>query len=104
MVKSMETKSDMKNYTSKELLDRFESYLKQRQERAQKFAAEQLKQAGMTKKAWKELKEKNPDIDPELRKYLFAGRADVALDVAEGLEDDIKEIKAYKKHKKLIKV
>ena len=58
----------------------------------------------MTKKAWKELKEKNPDIDPELRKYLFAGRADVALDVAEGLEDDIKEIKAYKKHKKLIKV
>ena len=104
MVKQMETKNDTKRYTSKELLDRFESYLKKRQERAKHFATSQLKEAGMTKKALKELKEKNPNVDPELRKYMFAARADVALDLADGLEDDIKEIKAYKKHKKLIKV
>ena len=58
----------------------------------------------MTEKALKELKEKNPDVNPELRKYIFAARADVARGVADGLEDDIKEIKAYKKHRKLIKV
>ena len=40
MVKPMETKNDSKNYTSKELLDRFESYFKQQKEHAQKFAAE----------------------------------------------------------------
>ena len=50
MVKQMETKNDTKRYTSKELLDRFESYLKKRQERAKHFATSQLKEAGMTKK------------------------------------------------------
>jgi hypothetical protein len=100
----METKNDSKNYTSKELLDRFESYFKQQKEHAQKFAAEQLKEAGLTEKAFEELRNSSPSTDPRLRKYMFAARADVARMVADGLEDDIKEIKAYKKHKKLIKV
>ncbi len=104
MVKSMETKSDMKNYTSKELLDKFESHLKKRLEDTKKFEAEQLKETGLTKKSFEKLKNSRPSRSPKLRKYMFAARADVARMVADGLEDDIKEIKAYKKHKKLIKV
>ena len=100
----METKSDMKNYTSKELLDKFESHLKEQKELAQKFAAEQLKEARMTKASFEKLRNSSPSTDPRLRKYMFAARADVALDVVDRLEDDIKEIKAYKKHNKLIKV
>ena len=104
MVKFMETKSDMKKYTYKEILDRFESHFKKRLEYVKKFEAEQLKEAGLTEESFEKLKNSSPSTDPELRKYMFAARADVAHGVADGLEDDIKEIKAYKKHRKIIKV
>ena len=96
----METKSDMKNYTSKELLDRFESHLKKRLEYVKKFEAEQLKEAGLTEESFEKLKNSSPSTDPELRKYMFAARADVARAVADKLKDDIKEIKTYKKRLK----
>ena len=100
----METKNDTKGYTSKELLGRFEEYLKQHQKKVKQFASEQLEEAGLTKGSFEKLMEENPKVDSKLRKYVFAARADIALDLANGLEDGIKEIKAYKKHKKLIKV
>ena len=104
MVKPMKTKNSIKIYTDKELLDNLESYLKKRREYVKKFEAEQLKQAGLTKQSLEKLKSSSTSADPELRKYVFATRADVARAVAEGLEDDIKEIKAYKKKAKKVRV
>lgn len=85
------------NYTRKEIIDKFESYLERLQKDAEEFAKEQLEKADLTEKSFEELKKEKRIVDPKLRKYIFATRADMAFDVANKLKKDIKESKAYRK-------
>ena len=100
----MKTKSDTKKYTEKEVLDGLESYLKKHLDRAKKLEDEQLKLATKARKSIKKLKAEYNTANPEVTEYGAIARAETARDFRDEIEDDIKKVKAYKNHKKLIKV